>query len=54
MTDDEARRKYSYKIGWNETLKSQYGESTTLDAQLDKIKKFEDEDESKIPVQSFY
>jgi hypothetical protein len=55
MTDEEARSKYGYnKIGWNESLQAQYGESTTWDAQLDKIKKFEDEDGFKIPVQSFY
>ena len=54
MTDEEARSKYGYKEGWNESLQAQYGESTTWDAQLDKIKKFEDEDGFKIPVQSFY
>jgi hypothetical protein len=55
MTDEEARSKYGYKEeGWNESLQAQYGESTTWDAQLDKIKKFEDEDGFKISVQSFY
>jgi hypothetical protein len=54
MKDEEARSKYGYKETWNESLQAQYGESATWDTQLDKIKKFEDEDGFKIPVQSFY
>jgi hypothetical protein len=42
MTDEEARSKYGYNGGWNESLQAKYGESTTWDFQHDKIKKFED------------
>ena len=41
MTDEEALSRYGYKSeGWNESLQAQYGESTTWDVELDKIKKF--------------
>ncbi len=53
-TDEEARSKYGYNGGWNESLQAKYGESTTWDAQHDKIKRFEDEDGFRIPVQSYY
>jgi hypothetical protein len=42
MTDEEARSKYGYNGGWNESLQAKYGESTTWDYQHDKIKRFED------------
>lgn len=50
MTDEEAKGKYGYNVGWNDNLQAKYGESTTWDTQLDKIKRFEGEDGFKIPV----
>jgi hypothetical protein len=41
LTDQEALSKYGYREeGWNESLQAKYGESTTWDVQLDKIKLF--------------
>jgi hypothetical protein len=54
MKDEEAKIKYGYNKGWNDHLQAKYGESTTWETQLDKIKRFEGDDGFKIPVQSFY
>jgi hypothetical protein len=53
MTDEEAR-KHGYTKTWNDKLQAKYGQSTTWDIQLDRIKSFQDKDGLKIPVQSFY
>jgi hypothetical protein len=54
ITDEKAKSLYEYNKGWSDALQAKYGESTTWEAQLDKIKSFEDKDGFKIPVQSFY
>jgi hypothetical protein len=32
MTDEMAKIKYGYNVGWNDSLQAKYGESTTWDA----------------------
>ena len=54
ITDEKAKSLYGYNQGWSDALQAKYGESTTLDAHVDKIKSFEDKDGFKIPVQSYY
>lgn len=54
MTDEEAYNQYGYQREWNDNLQAKYGPSETWNEQLDKIKRFEDEDGFKVQVQSFY
>lgn len=54
ITDEKAKSLYGYNKGWSDSLQAKYGESTTWEAQLDKIRLFEDKEGFKIPVQSYY
>ena len=54
ITDEMAKSLYGYNKGWSDTLQAKYGESTTWEAQLEKIRSFEDKEGFKIPVKSFY
>ena len=53
MKDDDAKKLFAVHSAWGENERRAFGQSTTWDEQLKRIKNFE-ADGAKIPIYSFY